>query len=317
MPRRLLAAGLLLLPAGVSSQAADAWRDSTIRLSQELRAVRDSIALADEHLVEVARRSNLVLAATGRYRSAGTEILAAFDSGRKRLFGDRLPTPDGFRIVLRHERQLGPYGEKEEALSVSGLPDRAHAPRVTPVVPRRELQDAEGAARVLLFQYGQLMLAGTSAEVQRWLPSGLLLHLAEATRREEAMYALVTGIGPAQRGCVLGDLADCAYALGLRSSARGDAGGTYYPLARADLLLQALQLGGAGAWDRLVSVDGSVEEQLAAAAAMPADSLVSSWRTGLLAIRPDHAPIDGAAVLLLLGWCMAAGLVLLGVARWV
>lgn len=131
------------------------------------------------------------------------------------------------------------------------------------------------------------------------------------------MYALVTGGGNAQRECVRGDLGSCAYVLGLRAPTIPEPGGQYYPLARADLLLTALDLGGEGAWGRLRDSPGTtVEEHLTAAAGMSADSLLSTWRSGLLALRPDHGPIGVGTIALLLAWTGLVLLVVLGIGRW-
>ena len=132
------------------------------------------------------------------------------------------------------------------------------------------------------------------------------------------MYSLVTGVGKAQRQCVRGDPEACAHALGLRRSSDPDAGGEYYPLVRADLVLAALEQGGEGAWARLIAEEGgSVEQRLAAAAGLPADSMLLRWRKGLLALQPDRGPLDLPAAGLILGWSaliLAAGL---GLTRWV
>jgi hypothetical protein len=131
------------------------------------------------------------------------------------------------------------------------------------------------------------------------------------------MYSLVTGVGKAQRACVQGDAAGCAHALGIRRSGDPDAGGEYYPLVRADLLLAALEQGGEGAWSRLIGNAGaSVEQRLAAAAGIPVDTLLLRWRDGLLALQPDRGPLDLSSAGLILGWSaviLAAGL---GIARW-
>lgn len=316
-----LAAGILLLAlAGpAAAQDAAAWRDSAYRLSAERQRVWDSLKQDDSELEEIASRAGLVVSATSEYRAFAEEVLDRFDALRRRWFGPALPGPAGFRITLRHGESwsFGRQTSRPQSLSIAGLPDTGDA-RLAPFVPDAKLGSPEKAAQRFLGEYGTLMMASAPAAIQGWLRAGLLLDHVEGSRRERAMYSLVTGVGKAQRQCVRGDAEACAHALGLRRSSDPDAGGEYYPLVRADLLLAALEQGGEGAWARLIpEAGGSVEERLAAAAGMPADSLLLRWRDGLLALQPDRGPLDLSAAGLILGWTaliLAAGL---GIARWV
>jgi hypothetical protein len=311
---------LLALSGRGSAQDAGAWRDSTYRLTREVRSVRDSISEADPGVKEIARRSGLVVSATTDARAIAAEVLARFDSARRHWFGTLLPDAHGFRIILRRGDTWS-FGSRigaPQSLTIAGLPDTGTAPRATPMVSREQLSDAEGSARTFLFEYGGLMMRAAADSVQRWLPTGLLLNLPEESRREQAMYALVTGNGKAQRACVRGDSGACAYSLGLRQWPDSNAGAQYYTLTRADLLLTALELGGPGAWERLgASQHATIEARLAAAAGMPTDSLLVRWRDGLLALQPNRSPLTLSTAAVLLGWTilvLAAGL---GIARWV
>jgi len=316
----LLACSVLGLPAIVTAQDASAWRDSAYRITAELRVVRDSIAREESGMEEIARRPGLLVSATTKYQPIAAEVLARFDSTRRRWFGEAFPAAEGFRIVLRTGDRWSTRrrGGGEHSLMIIGLPDGEAASRVSPLVRESELRGPEEATRSFLDQFGRMMMGATGAPLPRWIPTGIPLMISDAARREAAMYALVTGDGPAQRDCVTGVLAACGYVLGLRESATPDPGAKYLPLARADLLLTALDLGGPGAWDRLPDAPGaSIEAHLAAAAGMPPDSLLARWRNGLLALRPDHGPLDVPTIAILLGW---SGLVLigaLGIARWV
>ena len=316
----LLAFSALGLAPIVTAQDASAWRDSAYRISTELRVVRDSIAREESGIEEIARRSGLVVSATTRYHPIAADVLARFDSTRRRWFGEALPAAHGFRIVLRTGDRWSPQprGSGEHSLMIAGLPDGEAAPRVSPLVRETELSDPEQAARSFLDQFGRMMMRATAEPVQRWLPTGIPLIISDAARREEAMYAVVTGDGPAQRACVTGALAACRYVLGLTEPATSDSGPKYYSLARADLLLTVLDLGGAGAWNRLRDAPGpSLEEHLIAAAGMPLDSVLARWRDGLLALRPDHGPLDVPATAILLGWALLVLITSVGIARWV
>ena len=309
---------MVALSGELSAQSAQAWRDSTYRLTQQARSVRDSIKDADAGVKDIARRSGLVISASEKPASIAQDVLAGFDSLRQHWFGTALPDPNGFSIVIRGGEGWS-FGDRvgtPQSLTISGLPDTGSAPRALQMIPGERLADADKAIRILLFEYGGLMMRTAPEWLQRWLPSGLLLHLTDESRKEQAMYALVTGDGKAQRDCVHGDAGACAYAMGLRPSTDHDPGGQYYPLAQADLVLTALELGGAGAWERLGGA-GTIEASLARASGMPADSLLMRWRDGLLALRPDRGPLDASTAAVLLGWSalvLAAGL---AIARWV
>jgi hypothetical protein len=175
--------------------------------------------------------------------------------------------------------------------------------------------DPEVASDYLLRVFGQLMLAGAPPALHRWLDTDPAFGLSDDRRRAEALYGLVTGVGPAQRRCVSGEIRACASAMGL---VPGEEGPLYYQLMRADLLLTALEVGGSGAWIRLTSAPGEpMSDALAAASGMPIDSLLGAWREGLLARRPASRPIGGATVLVFAGWSALLLGVALGVARWV
>lgn len=309
---------MLAVARELPAQSADAWRDSTYRLTRAVRSVRDSIRDIDAGVEEIARRSGLVVSAARIPRTIATDVLARFDSARQHWFGTALPDANGFEITLRRwdSRSFGSRVGNPQSLTIAGLPDTGSAPRSMQMVSNGRLSNSEEATRSFLFEYGGLMMRTAPEWLLRWLPSGLLLDLTDESRREQTMYALVTGNGKAQRDCVRGDPGACAYAMGLRSTTDPDAGGQFYPLARADFLLTGLELGGAGAWERLGG-DGTIEEHLARASGTPADSLLIRWRDGLLALRPERSPLDVPTAAVLLGWSalvLAAGL---GIARWV
>jgi len=315
----VLLATTLVFPWGVAAQDAAAWRDSAYRLTALVKSVRDSVRQAEESIAEVARRPGLVVSASVKYQPIAAETLERFDEARRRWFGAALPSEAGFRIVLRtgvrwwSRRQT----ESPQSLSIAGLPDTGNAARFSPLVSSRVFSTPERAARELLSHYGSMMMSSSATPIQRWLPTGLSLILTDTERREGAMYALAVGDGNAQRACVMGDLDACAYVLGLRAPDTPDPGGQYYPLARADLLLFALDQGGEGAWDRLRDGQGNTaEEHLAAAAGMPADSLIARWRSGLLAMRPEHGPISGSVTLAFLAWSSVILAAALGIAKW-
>ena len=311
---------LLLLPSLAAAQDADAWRDSTRRIAAEFRAERDSLDRASARLAMIAERDGLALSGTSKLGAGHPETLVRFDRARRRWFGADFPSPQGFRIVLRGVATGGPRQglHGDVSLSLAGLPDTLGAQRIAPSAPSSVLNDQDRAVKEFLFYYGQMMLASAAEPVTRWLQGGLPLEISDEARQEQAMYALTTGVGAAQRACILGDVGECAYALGLGPSRHENPGGRYHPLARAHLLLAALDAGGEGAWRRLRGTHGvTAADYLGAAAAMPLDSLLSRWRRDLLALRPERSPVDPRDVVLLIVW---SGVVMLGIAgatRWV
>ena len=302
-------------PVGGVAQPAQRWRDSALGLERQVRALRDSLLQGDSTVVEVARRDDLVIGASEPLREAAAAALERFIGERSRWFGGASPSPGGFRIVLRSDLssslEVGGLPQELATVVLAGLPDSEGAVRVQRSVVRRRI------AENLIDAYAEMMYASAGPVLLEWLQSFPPVSIPEQERQQLAMYALVTGTGRAQRRCVAGALAACAAALGLRAPTDRESGGGYTPIVRADLLLTTLELGGSAAWTRLREAEGElVETALAAAAGMPADSLLARWRSGLLTLRPTEAPVTLPGVLLALGW--TAGLLLgaLGVARW-
>lgn len=317
MSKRRLYSGLALLlfaAPSVTAQTATQWRDSAITLSARVRALRDSLLQGDSTVREVARSGDLVIGASETLRGAAREALEQFVQVRQRWFGSATPAAGGFRIVLRREarrRYDGGIGEWS-TLVLAGLPDTGNSVRTQRNVQRNEIVQG------LIDLYGELMWASVGIEVVRWLDLAPPLSMNEKQRRSIAMYALVTGTGAAQRGCVAGNLDDCGYVLALLPPKAANPGGSYLPFVRTDLLLTALDLGGPGAWARFRAASGPrVDAALAAAAGMPLESLLGRWRSQLLALRPTDAPIQGRGALLALGWTAALLLGALGLSRWV
>jgi hypothetical protein len=308
----LLLALALATPRALPAQEAGSWRDSAALLAVRVRALRDSMLQGDSTVREVARQGDLVIGASERARSEAAAALQRFIRVRERWFGGASPSVDGFRIVLRsEENQRDGIGEWS-TLVLAGLPDSGNSARTQRNVSRREF--AEG----LIDLYGELMWASAGSETVRWLDQTPPLSLDDRDRHTLAMYFFVTGSGRAQRGCVAGELQDCAFVLGLGPSTGENRGGSYPPFVRTDLLLSALDAGGPLAWTRFRAAAGPrLEHALAAAADMPLDSLLAHWRSNLLALRPTEAPLRARGALLALGWTAALLLGALGVSRWV
>lgn len=89
------------------------------------------------------------------------------------------------------------------------------------------------------------------------------------------------------------------------------------PEARASFLGHALWTGGVGAFQRLREADGeSVADRLVAAAGIPEDSLLASWRREVLAARPSVWGGLGRSPVALLFWVAVFGAVAMRSTRW-
>lgn len=79
----------------------------------------------------------------------------------------------------------------------------------------------------------------------------------------------------------------------------------------------ALDLGGPGAYDRLMaSPDRPIADRLAAAARVSADSLITSWRARALAARPQPVTLNTAGAWAALAWVLVLASAALRSTRW-
>jgi hypothetical protein len=87
--------------------------------------------------------------------------------------------------------------------------------------------------------------------------------------------------------------------------------------ARATLIDVALQQGGRAAYHRLVASAGrSIADRLALAGGVAVDSLLSLWRTRILAARPVPVSLPPLGIWIALGWTAVFAACGLGSSRW-
>ncbi len=306
-----LALGLASTAPAAGQQAAR-WRDSAQRLDRVTHALQDSMLQGDSTAAEVARRGDLAIAASPNQTNNARVAFAQFIEARNRRFAEALPSSDGFRIVIRTQSNTGLYGKGDSAgvVVLSGGLDGAASVR-----NQRGANSSDVATR-LIDQFGEMMIASV-APLSAWMETPPPMSMNERDRRDQVMYTFVTSMGPIQRRCVAGGLMACKVALGIRKIDGPENGGRYSPYIRADLLYYALDLGGTGAWSRLREVsDSGVEAMLAAAAKMPADSVLAKWQQGLLALRPATAvvPTSSAGIAIIWSLLFLAGA--LGASKW-
>ncbi|HEY3935610.1 MAG TPA: hypothetical protein VGL65_13445 [Gemmatimonadales bacterium] len=312
-----VAALLLALPLAARAQEANAWRDSLVRIAAQVQVLHDSLVQGDSGTVEIARHGNTAVAASLSQRDAALAAVHVFDSTTGRWFSGAVPSPDGFRIVVRTEQRRADedrqydVDRKVGSVVLAGLPDTGRAVRV------QRTTSPVFLASTLIDGFNTMMFEQLTPRLHDWLAFAPPITTSDHERRNLAMYLLVTGTGPAQRACVRGDVQGCALALDVRRGSDSSAGGPFPPLLRADLLLTALDIGGPGAWSRFrdTGADG-LEPALAAAAGIPADSLLVRWRAQLLAMRPTASPLTPSIVVLALGWTALALAGALGASRW-
>jgi len=310
----VFALGLWCLPALCTAQQGTAWRDSAQRLDIAIRALHDSLLQGDSTVTEVARRGDLVIAASANDKGIAIAALQRFGEVRDRWFGDAMPSSSGFRLVI-HTRNDEPhafYSDNQNvgAIVLVGLPD-------TGASVRTERSDWEsGVPTGLIDRYGAMMIASVPA-LSAWIDNPPPLSMPEAERRDLAMYTLVTGMGPMQRKCVSGDMASCRFAMEIGPAPVGDTGAIFSKFMRADLLYFTLDAGGPGAWQRLQgAAAGGLEAGLTAAAKMSSDSLFAQWRSHLLLLRPTTAIITLRSALTAAAWSTLLLLGALGASRW-
>jgi hypothetical protein len=304
------------LTGAADAQDAKAWRDSLTRLSAEVAALADSLVARDSTVIEIERTAGVVLSATPSSRAVATSAFRFFQEQRALWFGSAAPSPGGFRLVVQIIPEPNVFirfgALREEArLVLTGLPDTTGAVRTQRAAAMKDLGNQ------LLSGFAEMMFPTLGVPTTQWLGNPPPLYMTVRDRRALAMYMVMTSTGKAERGCVNGSVEDCGYALGLHVAPSSDLTGAYPPLVRADLFLEAIEIGGPDAWARVVAAHPvRPEEALVAASGLSADSLMTRWRIGILALRPDVRPLRLRNALLAAGWVGVLLLGTLGASRW-
>ncbi|HEY6808769.1 MAG TPA: hypothetical protein VI160_08265 [Gemmatimonadales bacterium] len=88
-------------------------------------------------------------------------------------------------------------------------------------------------------------------------------------------------------------------------------------MARGSLVATALELGGPGAYDRLLANPRApLPDRLAAAAGVPADSVIAAWRARVTAVAPSSARVPARSAWAAFGWAVVFGVLALRSSRW-
>ena len=131
-----------------------------------------------------------------------------------------------------------------------------------------------------------------------------------------ASWASSTGQEALRKSCLFEHRdADCL--LLLRGLLRERLDPPFSTTARATLVATALDLGGPGAFDRLLArPHAPLADRLADAAGLPADSLISVWRNRVTAHGPMSARIPARSAWAAFGWAVVFGVLALRSSRW-
>ncbi len=125
-------------------------------------------------------------------------------------------------------------------------------------------------------------------------------------------------LGPASLrfdACVSGRAASVCDSI-LRSLPREAIAPPLPSSARADFMYFAIGRGGAESFPRLNASSGSMSRRFATAAGMPTDSVVSSWRSQVIAAAPPPITMPTRTAWMALAWAILLGVVATRSSRW-
>jgi len=143
----------------------------------------------------------------------------------------------------------------------------------------------------------------------------------DAPRRRQIVHDIenldqVRGSSRAYAACV-SDLSDVDCLALLRGAPPGAIPPPLPPAARFSVLRTAIELGGHGSYARLLATAGRpIEQRLAAASGVPADSVLRAWHAAVVAARPQQVSVDAHGGWVALAWGVAFGLLALRSSRW-
>lgn len=143
----------------------------------------------------------------------------------------------------------------------------------------------------------------------------------DAPRRRQIVRDLATleqirGASRAYTACV-SDRSDGDCLALLRGAPPGAIPPPLPSTARSSLVRTAVQLGGRGAYARLLASTGRpIEQRLAVASGVSGDSVLQAWHAAVLASRPQQVSVEARDAWVALAWGVAFGLLALRSSRW-
>ncbi|MDX2182571.1 MAG: hypothetical protein SFW08_01175 [Gemmatimonadaceae bacterium] len=166
-----------------------------------------------------------------------------------------------------------------------------------------EFESAEVTALAdrVLFTVASATHARTDRAMRRWVATAVPLKpFRDRDLRDDRRIVLAAGV--ASRECLTGDVRQCRAVVfdttGASAALRG--------AVRASVVQFAVDIGGPGAWRRLIADStASTPDRITAAARVPSDTVIARWSRALAGVRTDVALTDVLWVGLLLGTSLA------------
>ncbi len=271
------------------------------RVDSLTRAYRESVHREDR--AELRRATDtlvagpLTVALPPKYRGWFAPALPRVAEQWSRLLGVNPPA------VL-----ISVWGHEGPSIVQARWSDGGTEPRVGTSVFDSRGRDASPDVYRSLWAALAAGLSGTAdSALRNWLPVAMK-PLPELYDDDELAYQWAVGRGSASRACRSGQGGRCAAALGLESSNDKE-----LTLAiRGAVLARALDLGGAGAWRKLIATTGQpLTVRIEAVAGIPVPDLVMAWRAALMERRRRSGVEDSVRWGLGALWLVGIGLVAL------
>lgn len=183
------------------------------------------------------------------------------------------------------------------------------------------LMDAPGVEQLrwnLLRSVMGALLQELDEDMRPWFGGVLPIEGVLEPPVRSAYIELVVARSSGASRCMRGDLASCRAVLGFSDrELRPDWAFTAAVAVRHHFARVALELGGEGAYARLLRpADVSLEQRLAAAAGLSADSLLEVWRQAILHAKPEPTLVSHPIVLSGLAWVLVLLLLSSRSSRW-
>ena len=268
----------------VGHQAIEAQRARLDSLLPELHAASQALHYGDSLRAEARRRRRIELDSA----VIGPFIVITHDKEGREHFRN-FSTAVNERAAILRGLQASPmelWVERDvprgDGLHEHARLAKARHIRIFGSSPRLRLRFTRVAVDNAVFGY-------LPSNVQTWLNDS---DLSKGRAHPLIYRELATSQSRLVQDCYRGVLAACTHALQFTNRERG----SLSSLARASLLLHALEMGGAGSLARLRAAgDLQPADAIAAAARQPVNRVVQSWRNAITRGYVSHAGLPGAA----------------------
>jgi hypothetical protein len=269
------------------------------------RAYSDSVAKANATL-DTAVVGVFHIAASPRLAAVAREAATVADRDVRRVFGAAAERFSNHRLVLRESSS---NGRGTNQVIIAEFEPGTQESNVS-MAPQNAMQIAAALRNRALGQLTRDLGPAFNA----WLRAGLWTDPVSAADWSSARLMVVSSHASVARGCYRGATADCVALLGL-APAKDTTPLPINPM-RTTFVQEAARLGGAGAYERLVTAPGGVRERIAAAARVPFDSVVRSWQYNIRNTRVASDAMSPTIAAASLGWIVLCVGLSLRSSRW-